>query len=76
MGKILIGGIVGGIILFFWGFVSHMLLPIGEMGLQFIPQEDGMAAAMKGRRRAGIVLPARLRPKQTSIATGYAGPYG
>jgi hypothetical protein len=47
MGKILIGGIVGGIILFFWGFVSHMLLPIGEMGLQFIPQEDGMAAAMK-----------------------------
>jgi hypothetical protein len=48
MGKILLGGIVGGVVLFFWGFVSHMLLPLGEMGMQFIPQEESMAAAMKG----------------------------
>ena len=47
MGKILIGGVVGGIVIFFWGFVSHMLLPLGEMGMQAIPQEEGLAAAMK-----------------------------
>jgi hypothetical protein len=47
MTRIMIGGIVAGILLFFWGFVSHMLLSIGEMGLQAIPHEEGMAAAMK-----------------------------
>ena len=47
MAKILIGGVVGGIVIFFWGFVSHMLLPIGDMGLQSIPHEEGLAAAMK-----------------------------
>jgi hypothetical protein len=47
MAKILIGGVVGGLVIFFWGFLSHMLLPIGDMGLQPIPQEEGLAAAMK-----------------------------
>jgi hypothetical protein len=47
MAKILIGGVVGGIVIFFWGFVSHMLLPIGDMGLQSVPHEEGLAAAMK-----------------------------
>jgi hypothetical protein len=47
MAKILIGGVVGGIVLFFWGFVSHMVLSIGEMGLQSIPKEEALAAAMK-----------------------------
>jgi len=47
MVKILIGGVVGGIVIFFWGFVSHMLLPIGDMGLQALPKEDALAAAMK-----------------------------
>jgi hypothetical protein len=47
MAKILIGGVVGGLVIFFWGFVSHMLLPIGEMGMRAIPHEEGIAAAMK-----------------------------
>ena len=47
MVKILIGGVVGGIIIFFWGFVSHMVLPIGEMGIKQVPNEDALAAAMK-----------------------------
>jgi hypothetical protein len=47
MGKILIGGVIGGLVLFFWGFVSHMLLPLGEMGMQSLRQEEGVAAALK-----------------------------
>ncbi len=47
MVKILIGGVVGGVIIFFWGFVSHMVLPIGEMGIKQVPNEDALAAAMK-----------------------------
>jgi hypothetical protein len=47
MAKMLIGGIVGGIVIFFWGFVSHMLLPIGEMGLKSLPHEEALNAAIK-----------------------------
>ncbi len=47
MAKILIGGVVGGIVIFFWGFVSHMHLPIGDMGMQAVPNENALAAAMK-----------------------------
>jgi hypothetical protein len=47
MAKILIGGVVGGIVIFFWGFVSHMLLPIGEMGMQSLPREEALNAAIK-----------------------------
>jgi len=47
MKRILIGGIVGGIVLFLWGWVAHMLLPIGDMGLKTIPNEEAVLAAMK-----------------------------
>ncbi len=47
MARILIGGVVGGLVIFFWGFVSHMLLSIGEMGMQSVPHEEGLAAAIK-----------------------------
>ena len=47
MVRILLAGVIGGLVLFFWGFASHMLLPIGEMGMQSIAKEDALAAAMK-----------------------------
>jgi hypothetical protein len=47
MAKIVIGGVVGGIVIFFWGFVSHMLLPIGEMGLKSLPREEAVSSAIK-----------------------------
>ena len=45
--KILLGGVVGGLVIFFWGYVSHMVLPLGEMGLHTIPNEDNLLAAIK-----------------------------
>ncbi len=45
--RILLGGVVGGIVLFFWGFVAHMLLPLGELGLKTLPKEDDLVAAIK-----------------------------
>jgi hypothetical protein len=85
MAKILIGGVVGGLVLFFWGFVSHMLLPIGEMGMQPIPREDGMAAAIKETvTEPGLYfLPGYDRSKpqseqdmQAHMAKIAKGPYG
>ncbi len=47
MGRILISAIVGGIIVFMWGFVSHMVLPIGELGQKILPQEELVVGALK-----------------------------
>ena len=45
MNRIVIGGIVGGVVMFFWGFVAHTLLPIGEMGISRLANEDAIIAA-------------------------------
>jgi hypothetical protein len=47
MTKILLGGVVGGLAIFFWGFLAHMLLPLGELGLRTIPNEDELIATIK-----------------------------
>ena len=85
MGKILLGGVVAGIVVFFWGFVAHMLLPLGEIGLQSIPNEEDVAAAMKKDvREPGLyVVPGRDMSKSPSqeemeahMAKITKGPYG
>jgi hypothetical protein len=45
--KILINGIVGGVVIFVWGAVSHMLLPLGEAGIKAIPNEEPVLAALR-----------------------------
>jgi hypothetical protein len=37
--RIILGGLLGGILLFNWGYVAHMVLPTGEMGVHVIPDE-------------------------------------
>lgn len=43
------GGLLGGAAMFFWGALSHMLLPVGELGVRTaLPaQEAAMVAAMQ-----------------------------
>ena len=38
--RIILGGILGGLVMFFWGFVSHVLTPLGEAGLKGLPNEE------------------------------------
>ena len=47
--RIIVAGIVGGIVMFFWGFVSHMALGVGEAGIKTLPdaKEAPIVAAMK-----------------------------
>ena len=47
MKKILLGGLVGAVVLFTWSFVSHMLLPLGHIGIQQVPNEDPILDAMR-----------------------------
>jgi hypothetical protein len=47
MGRVIVGGIVGGALLFVWGFVAHMVLPLWHDALRFVPAEDSVLGAMK-----------------------------
>jgi hypothetical protein len=85
MARVVLGGVVGGIVLFFWGFVAHMLLPLGEMGLKSLPSDDGLAAAIKNDvREPGLyMLPGRDMSKSQTpeemealMAKVAKGPYG
>jgi hypothetical protein len=47
MKKILFAGLVGGLVVFVWGAFSHMVLPVGEMGLKSMPVNSPLLDAMK-----------------------------
>jgi hypothetical protein len=47
MTRITVGGVLAGLVMFFWSFIAHMVLPIGSMGLSSTPGEDAVLAAMK-----------------------------
>ena len=51
--RVILGGILGGILLFNWGYVAHMLLPLGEMGVHILPDE----AAVVGPIRSTVKEP-------------------
>jgi hypothetical protein len=46
MTRVLIAGVVGGLIVFVWSAVAHMALPIGTMGLKVLPNEAPVLAAL------------------------------
>jgi hypothetical protein len=48
MGRIILAAVLGGIMVFLWGAVSHMLLPTGMMGIQSLPNEEAVLPALKG----------------------------
>jgi hypothetical protein len=49
--RIILGGLLGGILVFNWGFVAHMVLPLGRMGVHVLPDEapvvDPIRSAVK-----------------------------
>lgn len=68
MKRIAIAAIVGGIVIFVWSFISHMLLPLGEMGFSALPNEPAVLAALKDSvPRSGLYIfpnPATKPPGQ------------
>jgi|CXWL01.1.fsa_nt_gi hypothetical protein len=45
--RIVIAALVGGIAVFGWGAIAHMVLPVGEMGVGMLPDEDALVGQMK-----------------------------
>ncbi len=51
--RILLGGLLGGVALFAWGALAHVVLPLGMTGIQFLPNEEPVLETM----RANITTP-------------------
>src|SRR5437762_2681719 len=45
--RILVAGIAGGIAMFVWTSIAHMALPLGEAGINEIPNESALLSAMQ-----------------------------
>lgn len=45
--KILLGGVVGGIVLFIWGALAWTVLPLHNAHIKTIPNEDAVTGAMR-----------------------------
>jgi hypothetical protein len=45
--KLLVAGILGGIVMFIWTSIAHMALPLGEAGIGEIPNESAVLSSMQ-----------------------------
>ena len=55
--KIFLAGLAGGVALFLWGFLSHMVLPLGEAGIKTLPHQDVMLHTIAGNiTESGLYL--------------------
>ncbi|PYK28103.1 MAG: hypothetical protein DME52_02140 [Verrucomicrobia bacterium] len=56
--KILVTGILGGIVMFIWTSVAHMALPLGEAAIREIPNESAVLSAMQSNigDRTGLYI--------------------
>jgi hypothetical protein len=45
--RVLLAGLLGGIAMFAWTSLAHMVLPLGETGVKEIPNEQGVLSAMQ-----------------------------
>lgn len=46
--RVIIAAVVGGALLFLWGFVAHMLLPFSENAMKQIPNETAVVESLRG----------------------------
>ncbi len=53
--RIIIGGVLGGLVTFIWGAISHVALGLGDAGIKNIPNEAPVLAAMQSNiKEAGF----------------------
>jgi|SRR5438874_1885786 len=56
--RILLAGILGGIAMFVWASLAHMVLPLGQTGVKEIPNEPSVLSAMRSSlgEKAGLYI--------------------
>jgi len=89
MGRIVLSGVVAGIVVFIWGAVSHMATPLGSIGIQSLPDDEAFSALMRQSiHTSGFFFfpamprhPGASRPEQDAAMQAFAektrrGPVG
>jgi hypothetical protein len=62
--RVFIAALLGGVVMFLWGFVAHMVLPVGEMGMRAPVAEDAvLAATREGFSGEGVYVVPWLGPE-------------
>ncbi len=57
MNRTVIAGLVGGVVIFVWGAVAHMVLPLGHVGIDKLPGEDAVIEQLRdSTREPGVYL--------------------
>lgn len=66
--RVLLAGLIGGIVLFLWGAVAHMALPIGEMGMKVASNQEAALAALEASATpgAGVYMLPGMSPEEWS----------
>ena len=44
--RILVAGVLAGLVIFVWGAISHMALPLGEMGVSELPAQETVLSVL------------------------------
>ena len=70
MNKVILAGILGGIAMFIWTAIAHMVLPLGEAGVSELSSEipllDAMNSSLKERGSGLFIFPGpHVSPKAT-----------
>ena len=45
--RLLVAGFLGAVAMFFWSFIAHMVLPLGDAGIKEMPKEKEVVAALE-----------------------------
>jgi hypothetical protein len=65
--RVLVAGLLGGIVFFAWGAFAHMVLPIGEMGMGLAKSDDAVIAALRDNLPGeGVYMVPGLAPEKMS----------
>lgn len=63
--RLLLAAFLGGLVLFFWGFVANMLLPLGMVGYEYPVAEDPVLATLQTNLpREGVYIVPGLTQEQ------------
>src|SRR5262245_32549986 len=64
--RIITAALIGAIVIFIWGFIAHMVLPVGEMGMKLATNQDAALSTMQAAapQGAGVYMVPGMSPEQ------------
>lgn len=77
--KIGVGALLAGLVVFVWQFISHVVLPLGEVGISGLPAEETLLESFRENLpEAGLyIFPGQLDDDMATLQEKYAkGPVG